>query len=175
MKNRSWLLLIIATIGFGQSSDNRGYIVAIGDQCPEVTLTFTNDSTVTLSDLRGNVIMLQFTASWCSVCRQEMPHIENEIWQEYRDDGLIVIGIDRDEPQETVVRFAREMEITYPLVLDPGADIFARFAHREAGVTRNVIVDQTGKIVFLTRLYDPEEFAAMKQVIRELLAAAREE
>ncbi|MFQ6605343.1 MAG: TlpA family protein disulfide reductase [Fidelibacterota bacterium] len=168
-------LVITGTLLLAQTADSRGYIVTVGDPCPDVSLTFTNDSTVTLSALRGKVIMLQFTASWCSVCRQEMPHIEKEIWQAYRDQGLIVIGIDRDEPRERVIQFVREMNITYPLALDPGADIFARFARRDAGVTRNVLIDAAGNIAFLTRLYDPEEFSSLKQAIDDLLPTVREE
>ena len=59
--------------------------------------------------------------------------------------------------------------ITYPIGLDPGADIFARYALREAGITRNVILNREGEIIFLTRLFDREEFDSMKRVIfREL-------
>ena len=61
------------------------------------------------------------------------------------------------------------MKISYPLAPDPKADVFALYANREAGVTRNIIVDQQGKIVFLTRLYEEKEFQAMKDVINELI------
>jgi peroxiredoxin len=114
--------------------------------------------------------MLQFTASWCSVCREEMPFIESEIWQEKKDSGLVVIGIDLDEPLETVTKFKNDMKITYPLALDPGADIFGLYALKGAGVTRNVIIDRSGKIIFLTRLFDRKEFDKMKEVIFAELA-----
>lgn len=61
--------------------------------------------------------------------------------------------------------------LTYPLALDPGAEIFSLFAVKEAGVTGNVIIDRTGKIIFLTRLYDRDEFERMKKVIFAGLAA----
>ena len=60
--------------------------------------------------------------------------------------------------------------MSYPLALDPGADIFGMIAQKEAGVTRNIIIDRTGKIIFLTRLYDRPEFARMKQVIFDEIA-----
>ena len=118
-----------------------------------------------LSDLRGDVVMLQFTASWCGVCRKEMPFIEDEIWLPGKDTGLKLIGIDRDEPLETVRSFKKKMKISYPLALDPGADIFGLFAEKKAGVTRNVIIDREGKIIFLTRLFERQEFNEMKKVI----------
>ena len=118
-----------------------------------------------LSDLKGKVVMLQFTASWCSVCRTEMPFIEKEIWQEKKAAGLLVIGIDRDEPVEKVLQFKKDIAVTYPLALDPGAEIFGMFAEKKAGVTRNVIIDRSGKIIFLSRLFEREEFDRMKKVI----------
>jgi peroxiredoxin len=113
--------------------------------------------------------MLQFTASWCSVCRKEMPHIENEIWQPLKGKDFVLIGLDRDEPVDVVSAFAKTMKITYPLAPDPDAGVFSLFAVKEAGVTRNVIIDQKGKIVYLTRLYDETEFKAMKDVINKLV------
>ncbi|TFH33220.1 MAG: TlpA family protein disulfide reductase, partial [Bacteroidia bacterium] len=110
-----------------------------------------------------------FTASWCSVCRKEMPFIEEEIWNIGSDKGLKVIGIDRDEPLETGRKFKTDIKVSYPLSLDPGADIFGLFAEKQAGVTRNVIIDRKGKIIFLTRLFEREEFDHMKKLIFEEL------
>jgi hypothetical protein len=80
-----------------------------------------------------------------------------------------VIGIDRDEPADVITKFAKEVQVTYPLALDPGADIFALFADRSSGVTRNIILGPDGKIVFLTRLFEIQEFDEMKRVIHSLL------
>lgn len=146
-----------------------GYIVKIGDVAPDFLIKEFDGSEYMLSDLRGKVVMLQFTASWCSVCRKEMPYIEREIWQEKKDEGLKVIGIDRDEPPETVKNFKDDTGITYPLALDPGAEIFSLYAEKNAGVTRNVIIDREGKIIFMTRLFKMDEFNEMKRIIfREL-------
>ncbi|MEE4115307.1 MAG: TlpA disulfide reductase family protein [Marinilabiliaceae bacterium] len=146
-------------------SYEHGYYVKTGDMAPDFKIVQDDGKEYMLSDLRGSVVMLQFTASWCSVCRKEMPFIENEIWLTGREKGLKVIGIDRDEPLETVKSFKEKMKITYPLALDPGADIFGLFAEKKAGVTRNVIIDRDGRIIFLTRLFEREEFDEMKKVI----------
>ena len=147
------------------------YIVKTGDMAPDFLINEAAGKSYKLSDLRGKVVMLQFTASWCSVCRTEMPFIEKEIWQEKKGSDLVVIGIDRDEPVETVLKFQHEMAISYPLALDPGAGIFSLFALKEAGVTRNVIIDRSGKIIFLTRLFDRKEFDQMKRVIFDQVEA----
>lgn len=152
------------------AADERGYIVRIGDTAPEFTLQTTAGEIFNLSDMRGKVIMLQFTASWCSVCRKEMPFIESEIWQKYKNNpNFCLLGIDRDEPLEKVMEFMKQTGITYPMALDPGSDTFALYAERKAGITRNVIIDPSHKIVMLTRLYNEEEFSEMCKIIDKLL------
>lgn len=147
-----------------------GYIVEIGQQMPDLRLAQTDGITITTADLKGKVVMLQFTASWCGVCRREMPHIENEIWQKFKDNkNFVLIGVDLDEPLETVKKFAADMKITYPLAPDPGGKVFYTFAAEGAGVTRNVIIDRSGKIVFMTRLFKEQEFNEMKKIIGILL------
>ncbi|MBQ8239313.1 MAG: TlpA family protein disulfide reductase [Bacteroides sp.] len=151
--------------------DSVGYIVRVGDVAPEMELELTDGQKVKLSSLRGKVVMLQFTASWCGVCRKEMPFIEKDIWQKHKaNPNFALYGIDRDEPLETVKAFAEKTGVTYPLALDPGADHFAKYADRKAGITRNVLVDKEGKIVMLTRLYNEEEFASLCKKIDEMLA-----
>lgn len=150
--------------------DDYGYVIKIGQQMPNISMVLTDGTKITTQDLKGKVVMLQFTASWCSVCRKEMPYIESDIWLKNKDNkDFVLIGVDMDEPLEKVKNFASEMKITYPLALDPGAGIFYTFAAKGAGVTRNVIVDKTGKIVYMTRLYEEEEFKEMVDVIGFLL------
>ncbi|MFO7863868.1 MAG: TlpA disulfide reductase family protein [Salinivirgaceae bacterium] len=141
------------------------YLVRVGDMAPDFTIRETNGDTYKLSDLRGHVVMLQFTASWCGVCRREMPHIEQEVWKPGKAMGLKVIGIDRDEPLDKVIDFKNQVGVTYPLALDLNADIFGKFALKQAGVTRNVVIDREGRIIFLTRLFRMDEFNEMKTAI----------
>lgn len=150
--------------------DAVGYIVKVGDMAPDFEMTLTNGQKMKLSELRGKIVMLQFTASWCGVCRKEMPFIEKDIWLKHKDNtSFALYGVDRDEPLEKVLAFGKQTGVTYPLGLDPGADIFAKYADRKSGITRNVLIDKTGKIVFLTRLYNEEEFASLCKKIDELL------
>ena len=151
--------------------DSLGYIVRVGDVAPEMELELTDGQKVKLSALRGKVVMLQFTASWCGVCRKEMPFIESDIWQKHKaNPNFALYGIDRDEPVETVKDFAEKTGVTYPLALDPGADHFAKYAERKAGITRNVLIDKEGKIVMLTRLFNEEEFSSLCKKIDKMLA-----
>lgn len=151
-------------------ADSTGYIVKVGDMAPDFTITLTDGKQVSLSSLRGKVVMLQFTASWCGVCRKEMPFIEKDIWLKNKSNpDFALIGIDRDEPLEKVLAFTKSTGVTYPLGLDPEADIFAKYALIDAGITRNVLIDREGRIVKLTRLYNEEEFASLVNQIDGML------
>lgn len=169
MINRLFIALIfILSFSVGaasQESGNNGFLVNIGDKAPDFSTLLTDGTTFRLSEQRGKIVMLQFTASWCGVCRREMPYIEKDIWEKLKDKPFVLIGLDRDEPMETVKSFAEKMEISYPLALDPDADIFGLYADKLSGVTRNVIIDEQGKIIYLTRLFEMEEFNEMTAVI----------
>lgn len=147
------------------------YIVKVGDVAPDFTLPMTDGSTFTLSEQRGKVVMLQFTAGWCGVCRKEMPHIESDIWQPNKDNkDFVLVGIDREEALEDILPFIQEVGTTYPIAMDTNADVFAQYALRESGITRNVIIDRNGRIVMLTRLFKEDEFAALVAKINAMLA-----
>jgi thiol-disulfide isomerase/thioredoxin len=76
-------LLIASSAVIGQEREvyDEGYLVKVGDMAPDFLIREAGGKEYRLSDLRGSVVMLQFTASWCGVCRQEMPFIEEEVWK----------------------------------------------------------------------------------------------
>ena len=146
------------------------YLVKVGDVAPDFSLPMTDGSTFTLSEQRGKVVMLQFTASWCGVCRREMPHIESEIWQRHKDNAnFVLVGVDREETKDVVDAYTKKVGTTYPMALDTAANAFASYALRQSGITRNVLIDRDGKIVKLTRLYNEAEFSSLVQAIDSLL------
>ena len=152
-----------------QVPDKRGFLVQVGQKVPDFTMTLIDGTTQNLSDLKGKVVVLQFTASWCKVCREEMPHLEKEVWQKHKDQDFLLIGIDKDEPLEKVTTFIDQMDVSYPIALDPGSEIFGLFADKQSGVTRNIVIDKKGKIVFMTRLFDQNEFDEMKNIINSII------
>lgn len=147
-----------------------GFKVNIGETVLDFDLILPNGKKTSIQALRGKIVMLQFTASWCGVCRKEMPHIESDIWQKWKDNSSFALyGIDLKEDAETTTKFGTNMKITYPLALDIDGSIFGKFTVPNAGVTRNIIIDKEGKIAYMTRLFKEEEFREMIDVIGELL------
>lgn len=178
--NRTFLLLamiafttffnIKATAQENTTVYENDYIVKVGDIAPDFTLELTNGEKFTLSEQRGKVVMLQFTAGWCGVCRKEMPHIEKEIWQRHKDNKeFVLIGIDREETKEEIIPFIEKVGTTYPIAMDTNADVFASYALRQSGITRNILIDREGKIVMLTRLFKEDEFNTLVNKIDQML------
>ena len=166
-------------------ADENDFLVSVGKPAPDFTVELYNRQAayapdyvggsavtkkVSLSSLKGKVVMLQFTASWCGVCREEMPHIEAEIWKPLmKNPDFALIAIDRDEPASKIEAQIKATGITYDIGFDPGAEIYNLYALPNSGITRNVLIDKSGTVVFLTRLYDEQQFMALKNKIAELL------
>ena len=165
--NKILILFITLTtlISCTQSNDDRGYKVKVGDTPPKLDFSLLDGTKITNENLKGKVVVLQFTASWCSVCIKEMPHLEKEVWQRFKDDDFILIGVDLKEEREKVEKFIKNVGVTYPFTIDEDGSLFGAFTLPKAGVTRNIVLNKEGEIIMLTRLYDEKEFGKMVGVI----------
>lgn len=152
-----------------QNNLNRGYKVKVGDQAPKIDFKLLDGQIINNENIKGKVVVFQFTASWCSVCIKEMPHLEKEVWQRFKEDNFLLIGVDLMEDLDVVKEFILNTEVTYPFTIDSDGSFFESFTLPKAGVTRNIVLDQEGKISFLTRLYNEKEFAQMIEHINQLL------
>lgn len=117
----------------------------IGSPAPQFQLQSTEGEAIDLESLRGNLVLLNFWATWCAPCRTEMPLLE-QTYQEHRADGLIVLGIDFDEPIELVQSFGDEFGLTFPLLLDPGGQV--QQLYRVRGYPTSVLLDREGKVAY---------------------------
>lgn len=168
MKNIFVIVLVFFSLSV-ISQNNRGYRVEVGDDIPDFDLNMLDGSTVNINDYKGKVVVLQFTASWCSVCRKEMPFLEKEVWQPNKNKDFVLIAVDLKESPEKVKRYIQKTRITYSVAIDSDGSVFNLFSYKNAGVTRNVVIDKNGQIAYLTRLFNREEFDEMKTVIDNLL------
>ena len=183
MKKIFLSLLLLLSFAFVQAQNNNGnvagsdvtvyehdYIVKVGDVAPDFTLDMLDGTKFTLSEQRGKVVMLQFTAGWCGICRKEMPYIESDIWLKHKNNkDFVLVGIDREETKEAILPFIEKVGTTYPIAMDSNGDVFASYALRGAGITRNILIDRDGKIVMLTRKFEEPEFKALVEKIDAML------
>ena len=122
---------------------------------PDFTLTTVTGETVALADLRGQVVIVNFWASWCPPCREEAAYLEAS-WRKYQDQGVVFIGVDYLDTRPKALAYIEEFDITYPNGPDIGQKI-AR-AYKIQGVPETFYIDQQGQLrgVKIGPLYPPE-------------------
>jgi cytochrome c biogenesis protein CcmG/thiol:disulfide interchange protein DsbE len=111
---------------------------------PEFTLWTFDGNAFSLSEQRGQIVIINFWASWCVPCRDEAPILQ-DTWQRYRDRGVVLVGVDYLDVERDALAFIDEFGITYPNGLDMGKIISKRY--RIKGVPETFVVDQNGDIV----------------------------
>lgn len=89
---------------------------------PDFTLPTPEGKKVSLSDFRGKVVFLNFWASWCTPCREEMPAMER-LYQEFKDKDFVILAVNVKDRKHEAVDFIKEMKITYPVAFDPDGQV----------------------------------------------------
>jgi len=107
------------------------------------TLTDLHGKTWTLKDLRGEVVLVNFWATWCPPCQKEMPDLE-ALYKEFRHQHFVILAIS-DEDADKVRPFLSERKITYPVMLDPDRKVFNAF--QVEGIPKSFVYDRDGKLV----------------------------
>ncbi len=115
----------------------------IGAQAPDFTLMDVEGRAVQLSAQRGRAVVLNFWATWCEPCRLEMPLLQ-ETYQERGPDRMLVLGVNLDEPLETVAAFRDELDLTFPLLLDPDGEV--QRLYRVFGYPTTFVIDSDGVV-----------------------------
>ncbi len=117
----------------------------VGGRAPDFDALDTDGERRRLSDLQGRIVVLNFWATWCEPCRAEMPLLQARA-RDLETTGLVVIGVNFDEPAETVRAFQTELGLTFPLLLDPGGPI--QSLYRVLAYPTTFFVDAAGVIRF---------------------------
>ena len=138
----------------------------IGDMAPNFTLKADTGKNLRLSEYRGEVVMINFWATWCGPCRQEMP-VLNDLYQRYRSAGFILLGVNIDDRSESAIRMARRLAVRYPIVFD-AEKVVSRLYDINAMPT-TVMVDRDGKVRYLHRGYLPGSEKKYQEQLRGVL------
>lgn len=142
-------------------------LAKVGTEAPDFTVEMLDGSKLTLSELKGNVVLVNFWATWCPPCREELTHVQAEIIDRFAGKPFRMIAISRGEERAKVEKFISDNGYRFPVGLDPEQTIFHLFASNY--IPRNFLVGADGKIVFTGVGYDEEEFAQLTAKIDETL------
>jgi len=142
-----------------------------GFAAPDFTLETRDGETISLSDLRGQAVLLNFWATWCPPCRAEMPAIQS-VYERYRDQGFTVLAVDVGEGDAQVGAFVDEQGLTFPILMDRDANVSHRYQVRAMPST--FFIDPSGVIREVT-LGGPMTEAFIESQVTSLLAESESE
>ncbi len=147
------VLSLLGLLAWGLIQSQRGPLDS--GEAPDFTIAGFDGRIVTLSQLRGQVVIINFWASWCPPCREEAAYLE-QTWRKYQDEGVVFIGVDYVDTEKAALAYIAEFDITYI----NGPDIGTRIAqaYNIKGVPETYYVDRSGKLrgVHIGPLKSPE-------------------
>ncbi|MGB9878015.1 MAG: TlpA family protein disulfide reductase [bacterium] len=136
-----------------------------GEQAPDLALRDLEGKSYRLSDLKGKVILLDFWATWCPPCREELPVIE-KLHQDFKGKGLLVLGISNEE-KGVVEEFVRRNGLTFPILLDEKGEAGRKY--KVVAIPRVILIDKKGKIRKDIVGYNPRNEKILRELIEKLM------
>lgn len=149
-----WVLLVglLVLMGLGLLKAQRP-MAEVGKRIPELSFQFFNgyeyegNARMSLSDLRGQVVVINVWASWCKPCEQEAPELQN-FWEAYQDRGVVLIGVDYVDTPSGAMTYMKKFKITFPNAPDLQSEISSTL-NRNMGVPETYFIDRDGVLKFV--------------------------
>lgn len=159
-------LLVLGTLA-RVNAQEKETLVKVGDDVPEFVVEMFDGQKINIKDLKGKIVLINFWATWCPPCQEELKRVQKEIIDRFKGKDFVFLAISREESKEQVKKFRERNGYTFPMGLDPERRIYSKFA--TATIPRNFIIDKKGKIVEIEVGYTKEAFAKMIEKLERLL------
>ncbi len=140
--------------------------ISVGEAAVPFALPDTSGQIIKLEDFAGQVVMLNFFATWCGPCQVEAPLLEDSIWTVYKDNDFVLIGLDFREDKHLASQFIKQFGLTYPVVLDSLGQVFD--AYRLRLFPTSVIIDQNGYVAYVKEGFNIQEFQSVIDSLLQL-------
>jgi cytochrome c biogenesis protein CcmG, thiol:disulfide interchange protein DsbE len=162
------LAILAAAFGMVWLQSSKYEPLTVGKAAPDFELPDLGDSSVKLSDYRGKVVFLNFWATWCKPCKEEMPSME-VLYRKFKDKGLVVlaVSIDRVTTKQDIPPFVKSMDLSFPIMVDSWGQTDKRY--KLMGVPETYIIDREG--VLREKVIGPRDWTRLDnlQVVTQLL------
>lgn len=135
-------------------------------QAPDFTLQSADGRTVSLAQFKGDVVMINFWASWCGPCRQEMPLLDS-IYKQYKDMGFTLLGVNVEPHASSANAWLKQTPVSYPILYDPNSQVSQLYQVQAMPTT--VILDRKGIVRFVHNGYLPGDENQYMNSIRALI------
>jgi len=133
---------------------------------PDFTLPARDGGSVHLGDLKGQVVMINFWATWCGPCRQEMPLLQ-QIQAKYESLGFTLLGVNVEPDSAAAKTWLQQVPVSFPILFDQRNEVAERFGVQ--GMPSSVFVDRAGNVRYVHRGYQPGDEAKYADMVRSLV------
>jgi peroxiredoxin len=138
-----------------------------GAKAPEIGLKDLSGKTVDLASLAGKVVIVDFWATWCAPCREEMPELQ-KFYKKYNAKGLEIVGISVDKAPDGIKEFVSKLKVTFPIAHDDGHKVADKYSPPR--MPSSYIIDRKGVVRYVHGGYRAGDAAQFEKEIQELLA-----
>ena len=156
------ILLLLGACTFSTAS----YAVSNGQISPDFTLSSSTKQNTRLAELRGQVVMLNFWATWCNPCRVEIPHLQ-KLYAQYKDIGFTILGVSIDNNKIKAAKMAKDLGAKFPILFDNKQKVSKLYSIKTMPFT--ILIDRDGKVRHLFQGYKPGYEEKYRKAIRQLL------
>ena len=146
-------------------------LTKVGQVAPDFEVTTLDGARLSLSRLRGKVVLLSFFATWCPPCQKELPILEKSVWSELKSDKFLMLAVAREQTESEVRTFQQQQGFTFEMATDPNRQAYAKYAAK--GIPRVYLIAPDGTIAFQSLDYEQGDIARIKGVITKQLKKAR--
>lgn len=169
MKSKKlYLAFCLLTFSLSLFAQDESTLVKEGQKAPDFTYETAPGKSAKLSDLKGKVVWINFFATWCGPCRQELPHLQKEVYNKLKNNKnfeLIILG--REHTWEEINKFKADNKYDMPFYPDNGRKVFSLYAKQN--IPRNFIIDKEGKVAVSSAGFTEKEFAEIVEKVEKLL------
>lgn len=162
------VVLVITIVALQTTLSAQEWKVKKGDKVPSFQVEAKDGKKISIDNLKGKVVLLNFFATWCPPCREELPRLQKELWDKlgHREDFEIMV-LAREEGWDKLDPFMKSNSYNFPVFPDLNRKVFSLFA--EQSIPRNVLVDKEGNIIYLSIGYTAAEFTGLIKLIQTQL------
>lgn len=147
-----------------EQEETSQHIIDIGEEAPDFTLEDLDGNKVSLKDYRGKIVLLNFWATWCPPCREEMPDLD-KIYLEQKDEDFVILAVNGGEAKEDVKEFIDDKGYSFPVLLDT-AKLDVNFTYNVAFIPTSFMIDKEGKIRAIKS--GPMSYAEISQMLENV-------
>jgi peroxiredoxin len=140
--------------------------LSAGSRAPEIELADLSGKVVKLSDLKGKVVLVDFWASWCVPCKEELPVLES-LHKKYAADGLVIIGVNADSERDNMTKFLRRTKLSFTVVHDVERKVAGRYAPSK--MPSSYLIDRSGLVRYVHAGYRAGDGEKLESEIKSLL------